>query len=1645
MTIRNRDQLISCFRAHIVSLLVIVLPLLLVTGARSEPIEKNEVEDLNVIISQIVGGDPNVLFITDLSGSMIRNYGGSQIGNWDMDNDGGALEICEALHCGNNCDNFVERSLAAHCAENITNVSVCGSKTCIDGSGTCDSQERFDEFMDCINESEALTEFEIRDVIDLWCGDGDNNYEPTGDDRCGVDDGASPNGVQEYEGAAAALDARAGFTECSASSCTAEDDSDPFNDYACDLSGEYSSFSSCMFNLQAININREENCTGGTEGDPPSCTGQPAYGSTRLDSLLGVIFDFLDADNSLDTKMCDDPNNLFDGSSNSISCQDFMFTPFRNVRQIVRQDGDPSSNRRLPITGESNTRLINELTDEDGDELGIRIRPLTYSGEGNWDGCTDQDTFRLAQGGFAGASEANLRNVWRFFRREEGDGGTPLAYVLGFDDSNNNGTQGGNVINDDALGAYKVELQSDPSIECRKEFVIIITDGEDTCSGEPGGPSGNGQTSGSITTNANRRSSIQAVSNLRTYYSRNPVQNQGNTYKKEIYVFVIGVGIQDPAARRTLAAMGLAGGTHRDGIIQHIDPAGNPVSGVNMNDTEIFPQSSSLEVFKDLAEITGIDSSPANAQLQGCKYADRSESGECSFQGTDIFDNNFFETGAPFDEAGMAKLENFAFFVNSPEELLEAIQTATEAIKINSTSGVSPTAPQSSTAVALRDRIFLSILTPITTERLWQGRVGLYSFVDVPGSEGNKEVIRRPPSGSDLENPSVVESLSIFGDDGTLNNNAKQFFWEAGKELAERDIVSSPRNLYTVKAPDLIEGDGVEDPPYSGDDFETSGNAISYTGPLVSLNDAGEPLNPGQFGISDDDVTDPIPSYCVPEGGDATDCEGSAGTVNCSDVSDSGCITCVKECMRDEIVDFLIGNTGIATVGDPMGSPSYNSVPEQSDGAEPFTSMGYDCPDPEDDDGDGDFGSLDTCSVRLGDVFHSNPVVVGSPSPLFFDAGYQEFALVFKDRSAVVYVGANDGFVHAFHAGEFKDPNAEGAGEDDTINPFTLKEEIFPFFNEGTGYELFGIAMPTYLPDSLASPSGDAESPADIVFGTPPPPDYRTGDFKTFVLDNFAQRSFSDGSPIIGDVFIDGFPNGIALTDDSPETCAESVGTADGDIDACGREWHTVMLAGSRNGGGAYMAVDVTNPACGENCGSGDTLHEHVDNGSDVLEYPKHLWTLFDRDFGNTWSTPSMGRIRLSVADGDDTQIVDRWVMFVGGGLDPLDSDPSDGVQFGNSLVVVDISTGKEIFKFHPARPIPGGMSALPNVSEMVCDVPSRVAAVDINSDGYTDLAYVGDTCGRMWRFDVSMPIEVGGSIEETGPGGSLNIVADEWTGGIAFCANTDSECFDSDDNSAVPENELEPIFFAPTIVLDDLGRRHVIFVTGDRRDPSSIEKSGKLYNFIDDYVPAFLAGGTAAGGAAVKTATTLISANQVIELEPQTGVSGLTGIEEQFISSVVSDFNAEQGEFLVLFPSNLNNPEEGEKGFGIPVVINRVLIFTTYAPEPESEDPCTGGTGRGRIFALDFITGASALARIPGVKDSEILKGSSAQKELAAGATVAHGMPTPAQLTFGARGSVLMSVAFTGGPVAGGSQFIVWELPPLPTRTQTLFWEEIL
>jgi len=174
------------------------------------------------------------------------------------------------------------------------------------------------------------------------------------------------------------------------------------------------------------------------------------------------------------------------------------------------------------------------------------------------------------------------------------------------------------------------------------------------------------------------------------------------------------------------------------------------------------------------------------------------------------------------------------------------------------------------------------------------------------------------------------------------------------------------------------------------------------------------------------------------------------------------------------------------------------------------------------------------------------------------------------------------------------------------------------------------------------------------------------------------------------------------------------------------------------------------------------------------------------------------------------------------------------------------------------------------------------------------------------------------------------------------------------------------------------------------------------------------------------------------LNLSSSTSATG----NELFEIQAGAGFDDGLGEFIVEFPDNITIPN-GEKGFGRPLVLGRVLVFTTFAPDSLNTNPCTASFGAGRLFALDYLTGASALSRIPGAKQS-ILDGVTGADHIA-GATVAEGLPTTANLAFGTQGSAVLTVAFSGSPGSGGAQFLIWETPQKPAVTQTLFWEEIL
>ena len=60
--------------------------------------------------------------------------------------------------------------------------------------------------------------------------------------------------------------------------------------------------------------------------------------------------------------------------------------------------------------------------------------------------------------------------------------------------------------------------------------------------------------------------------------------------------------------------------------------------------------------------------------------------------------------------------------------------------------------------------------------------------------------------------------------------------------------------------------------------------------------------------------------------------------------------------------------------------------------------------------------TLDLQQAPLGDIVNTQPVYVRKPPFKYTDAGYAAFVAANANRKAVVYVGANDGMLHAFDA-----------------------------------------------------------------------------------------------------------------------------------------------------------------------------------------------------------------------------------------------------------------------------------------------------------------------------------------------------------------------------------------------------------------------------------------------------------------------------------------------------------------------------------------------------------------------------------------------------------------------------------------------------
>ncbi len=416
----------------------------------------------------------------------------------------------------------------------------------------------------------------------------------------------------------------------------------------------------------------------------------------------------------------------------------------------------------------------------------------------------------------------------------------------------------------------------------------------------------------------------------------------------------------------------------------------------------------------------------------------------------------------------------------------------------------------------------------------------------------------------------------------------------------------------------------------------------------------------------------------------------------------------------------------------------------------------------------------------LGDIFHSDPIVVGNPNNFFlfnedpesngnacddpdlgdFNPGYRCFFQQQLNRRKILLFGSNDGQIHAFDAGILRE----------RLN--TTTNVVERTFDDGTGREVFSVLPRSTMPDVTA------------------------------LAQDLGHRFTVDGPLVTFDAFID----------------PEHAGTPT----EADRRWRTLVIGGMREGGHSVIALDVTHP---------DVLTTGIDSDRTLANipipltdgsagpgappdyvpscatggancegvYPAIRWEFTDDsdedtntypDLGYTWSIPNTGIIQVD----EGGTVVRKYVAIFGGGIDP---DLSTVGVVGNWLYMVDVETGKILYK-----------------RVLVGAAPSEVAAVDTDLDLLIDTIYLGTEDGHVYKVRIA-----------ANDPGTLDAV----TGRITNASWAPFEIFDTGGRE---------IYFPPSVFfVADLGRFGLSFGTGNRENLWETDGGlgGRYYVLVDN------------------------------------------------------------------------------------------------------------------------------------------------------------------------------------------------------------------
>jgi len=384
---------------------------------------------------------------------------------------------------------------------------------------------------------------------------------------------------------------------------------------------------------------------------------------------------------------------------------------------------------------------------------------------------------------------------------------------------------------------------------------------------------------------------------------------------------------------------------------------------------------------------------------------------------------------------------------------------------------------------------------------------------------------------------------------------------------------------------------------------------------------------------------------------------------------------------------------------------------------------------------------------------------------------------------------------------------------------------------------------------------------------------------------NGAHRFFADGSPWVGDACLKSPASNCTSTD-----------------------WRTVLVGTTGAGGKGVFAIDVTAPA---SFSTANVLWDMAGEG--------------DPDLGYVVGQPVIGRLRDS-----------NYYAIFGNGYSSERGCPV--------LYLVNLTTGS-IRRLSATEGNLGSGNGTSECSGARTGL-GRPSLFDADKDRVTDAIYVGDTLGRLWKFDVSSTDPANwGVFTRSGNAAVPLFTARNKCGGVQSI-------------TGLIEIGAPPPGQAPTGAMLYFGTGRFL-AQGDRAD----ETRQTFYGIFDrnSSTAALNNPGTATSGETPCTSPAVTDSNG--------DLSKREGLQEQILGTLDANNRREiTSNTAVNYTSNQKNlgwyidlPIAGERMVTAPTLLGGRVVFPTLVP---TADACDGG-GYSMIVAVDPFSGKKTVRNI--------------------------------------------------------------------------------